>query len=156
MAFIRYRLGGQISYSNRLHYFTDWLLEAEKKNILCLINGFDFFQKDLYLLRKSQLAQEKNPSKIQELQKIQMIEKKLSQKSLSGFSCSSLPKATLQDGDIIGFASNIAGLDFNHTAFYYQESFIHASSVNKQIEINKQKLIDYCPKIKRNSGVIIG
>lgn len=154
LAFIRYRSNSEITYANRLHYFSEWLLEAEKKKIACLLSGPDSFQKKIYLLSETQKAKEKNNLKIQELQKIQVSENNLSKQTLKGFYCNSLNFANLQDGDIIGFASNITGLDFNHTAFAYQNTFIHASSLTRQIEINKLSLKEYCFKVKSNKGII--
>lgn len=154
---IRYREGGPVDYANRLHYYTDWLNDAEKKGLLKNIPGPDEFKKPIFLLSQ-------NTSRKNEIEKIKKTEEALSEQTTKFFSCNTLAKLDLdqllQDGDIIGFTSNIDGLDVNHVAFALKENtrwtFLNATSVNKkEVEVYKGDLVEYCSRVKANTGIVL-
>jgi Protein of unknown function (DUF1460) len=157
LEFIRYRNGKLNNYESRLHYFSEWILNGSQKRIVKLINGSDLIQKPIFYLSQ-------NSPKANNNQLIQDSEKKLSSLKLPSFNCLSLQNpsqlALLQEGDIIGFTSNIEGLDINHVGFLIKKpdqtlSFIHASSRNQKVEIYKDSLANYCSSLKSNSGILV-
>ncbi len=156
LQFIRYRGGKLQGYASRLHYFNDWLRDGEKKNLFRRIIGPNQESKELYLLSKN--LKYKNETAI-----VQQMEKEVSQEKICGFNCGILSEANTQkyfeSGDILGFVSNLPGLDFNHVGFLVQRkddwTFMHASSINKQVEIYKGTLAEYCPKVKSNKGIAL-
>lgn len=157
LEFIRYRNGKLNNYESRLHYFSEWILNGSQKGIVKLINGPDLIQKPILYL--SQNAERAKNNKI-----IEQSERRLSQVKLPSFNCSSLQNigqlALLQEGDIIGFTSNIEGLDINHVGFLIKKpdqtlSFIHASSRNQKVEIYNGNLADYCSSLKSNKGILV-
>ncbi|MDX1920113.1 MAG: DUF1460 domain-containing protein [Candidatus Caenarcaniphilales bacterium] len=154
---IRYRSGGPVTYINRLHYYTEWLEDAEKKGILKNIVGPDEFRKPIFLLSK-------NTSRKNDVDELKRIENKLSQKTVKYFSCQTLANTNLdellQDGDIVGFTSNVEGLDVNHVVFALKQedrwTFLNASSVGeKEVEIYKGDLVEYCNRVKANTGIVL-
>ncbi|MDJ0625917.1 MAG: DUF1460 domain-containing protein [Candidatus Caenarcaniphilales bacterium] len=154
---LRYRGGSHLSYSSRLHYYTDWLLDAEKKNFLFNIQGPDRFKKELNILSK-------NTKRKNEINKIKKTENILQERTFNYFSCKTLETINLdnilQNGDIIAFTSNLSGLDVNHVAFAYKDkakwTYIDATSVNKkEVEIYPGSIIEYCNKVKTNTGIMI-
>ncbi len=157
LEFIRYRNGKLTNYESRLHYFSEWILNGSQKRIVKLINGPDLIQKPIFYLSQNSATAKNN-------QLIQDSEKKLSSLKLPSFNCLSLQNpsqlALLQEGDIIGFTSNIEGLDINHVGFLIKKpdqtlSFIHASSRNQKVEIYKDSLANYCSSLKSNSGILV-
>ena len=60
---------------------------------------------------------------------------------------------------MIAFTTSIKGLDTTHTGFTYKDGnklgFIHASSLQKKVMIDKSSLSDYCMSQKSCTGVII-
>ncbi|MEZ4902174.1 MAG: DUF1460 domain-containing protein [Spirosomataceae bacterium] len=65
----------------------------------------------------------------------------------------------LQEGDIIGITSGIAGLDFNHEGFVTKKQgrayLLHASSELKKVVIATEPLADYLQRIKKHSGIVV-
>lgn len=63
----------------------------------------------------------------------------------------------IYDGDIICFNSTAKGLDIAHVGYAYwqgdQLTFIHASSVEMEVVINKKPLTEYISGIKTNNGI---
>lgn len=66
-------------------------------------------------------------------------------------------KQLLTPGTLIGFVSNIKGLDFNHTAILHNTTdyrFIHASSITDNITISKRSVFQYCKENKKTIGLV--
>ena len=160
---IRYRDGKLNGYGSRLHYFTEWISDNEKKglvqNITASLGGEEVDKKlnfmsahrDLY----PYLADDTSFEQILE------TEKKLKQQPLCVVSQDMLAKNedVLQSGDIIALATSIDGLDVTHTGFAIRTTdgrihLLHASS-SGAVEISELPLVDYLKKIKNNTGVMV-
>jgi len=159
----RYRNGKIDKYPSRLHYFTDWLLDGEKKDIVSIIsdtfadNDFDSFvdfmsthpQYYKQLINKTFLAQiEKTENEISKV-KIKYIPKDKIQKF----------EKYIQNGDIIAITTNIKGLDIAHVSIAYfvnnRLHIFHASSVKKRVVISDKSLEDYLKNSKKKDGIIV-
>jgi len=160
---IRYRDGKLDGYGSRLHYFTEWISDNEKKglvqNITAPLGGVELNKKlnfmsvhrDLYPRLKDDTS----------FQQIQETEKKLQQHPLCILSQEmlALNEDQLQNGDIIALATSIEGLDVTHTGFAIRADdgrihLLHASS-SGAVEVSALPLVEYLKKIKSNTGVII-
>ncbi|GAB6268847.1 MAG: DUF1460 domain-containing protein [Smithella sp.] len=160
---IRYRQGKMNDYSSRLHYFTDWLRDNEKKGILTDVssrlggkpqqNKINFItaHQELYtpLKDKAQLA------------RMSAIEKKLSRKT---FSVIDKDKVTTQrskiyNGDILAFTTNQEGLDVAHLGFAIWQGkslhLLHATSKEGNVVISKKNLVAYLKSNKKFTGIIV-
>ena len=160
---IRYRQGKIYSYSSRLHYFTDWLRDNEKKGILtdisCHLGGnhqrkkinFMTTHKKLYpaLENKTQLA------------RMLMVEKNLSRRFfyVIGRNKVNSQKEKIRNGDVIAFAANQEGLDVAHVGFAIRQGkslhLLHASSKYGGVVISKKTLVAYLKSNKKFTGIII-
>ncbi len=161
---IRYRNGELNGYPSRLHYFTEWIRNNEKKELVkditaeiggvALEKSIDFMgtHRDLYPF----LASDEN------FQAMQQVEQNLAQEKLCY-----LPKEDIQSkehlihsGDIIALATSIKGLDVTHTGIAIHQPdgrlhLLHASSKNGEVEISELPLADYLKNIKSNIGIIV-
>ncbi|MEI6610793.1 MAG: N-acetylmuramoyl-L-alanine amidase-like domain-containing protein, partial [Deltaproteobacteria bacterium] len=145
---IRYRQGIITGYSSRLHYFTDWLRDCEKKKILKDISR----QLDARAQRKkinymtTHRASYPALQNDREFQKMLLVEKNLSRKvfSVIGKDKVMRQKAQIQNGDIIGFPTNQEGLDVAHVGFAIWQGknlhLLHASSKESGVVISKKTL----------------
>ena len=162
---IRYRENVINDYTDRLHYFSDWIVENERKNLVRdetkAIGGqpyrlnlsFMSTHPDSYRQLKS------NPARISI---IAQTEKKIS--SSDTYAC--IPEGQIEDcrdgmknGDIVCFVTRIEGLDVSHTGFIYWQDqklgFIHASSTAKQVTIESKSLSEYVTGISATTGIMI-
>lgn len=161
---IRYRNGDLNGYPSRLHYFTEWIRNNQKKGLVkditaeiggvALEKSIDFMgtHRNLYPF----LANEENFRAMQE------VERKLAEEKLCY-----LPKEEIrnkehliQSGDIIALATSIKGLDVTHTGIAIHQPdgrlhLLHASSKNGEVEISEEPLVDYLKDIKSNIGIIV-
>lgn len=160
---IRYKDGVLDGYASRLHYFSEWLANNEKKGLIEDITAetggieikkeinFMTTHRDLYPF----LADEENFNKI-----------KASETSLNHQPICILPldqieanENLIKNGDIIALTTAIPGLDITHTGIAIRENdgrihLLHASS-SGMVEISELPLVDYLKKIKKNTGIMV-
>ncbi|MCW5516358.1 DUF1460 domain-containing protein [Muriicola sp. Z0-33] len=160
---IRYEDGKLAGYSSRLHYFSQWIANNEKKgllkNITAEIGGkeitkeinFMSSHRDLYPF----LANDDN------FKKIKKSEDYLNSQPICVLAQDAIAanEEKMQSGDIIALTTSIKGLDITHTGFAILEKdgrihLLHASS-SGQVEISELPLADYLKKIKNNSGIMV-
>jgi len=160
---IRYRKGVIAGYSSRLHYFTDWLHDNEKKKIIKNITkslggrsrrvkiNFMTTNRGLYPALKNE----------KKLQNMLAAEKNLSGKAFAIIDKNKFiaSKEKIKNGDIVAFVSAKEGLDVTHVGFALWQGknlyLLHASSKEGAVVISKKTLAAYLKANKRFTGVII-
>lgn len=149
---MRYRDGIVDGYESRIHYTSEWLIQNEKNNILVELSsryGERFDQHFSYMSTHPQSYKQLRDSDDM-VRRIALIEERLNSSApfyyISNKKLRSIENEILS-GDIIGFISNVEGLDIAHVAIAYHDEgelhFIHASFKEKKVVIEKKKLVDY-------------
>lgn len=159
----RYRNGTLDKYPSRLHYFTDWLLDNEEKQLISIVsNTFATDRFDPTVNFMSTHPQSYPQLENEEfVEQIDEIEKEVSQAKLMF-----VPKENIQEiekyvqnGDLIAITTNIPGLDIAHVglAYFVNERLhlFHASSTQKEVVISEETLQDYLKGITKNNGIIV-
>ena len=160
---IRYRNGILDGYSSRLHYFTDWIRNNEKKGLVKDITSdlggielkkpinFMGTHRDLYPF----LTDDKN------YERILKTEIELAQKNLCYLPQDQIQaqESSIHSGDIIALATSIKGLDVTHTGIAIRKPngrihLLHASSSGK-VKITEVPLVDYLKTVKNNIGIVV-
>ena len=164
LIYIRYRGGVIDGYASRLHYFSDWASDNEKKGILrevtqegehdvriCSLN---------YMTTHSNLYRQlkDNDSLISEISKVE--------KSWIDYKMPYIPKNVLnsskddspvEDGDIIALTTNISGLDVLHLGFALwidgRLHLLHASSLHGKVIIDTSTIFDYLKNRNKHTGI---
>ena len=160
---IRYRDGKLDGYGSRLHYFSDWIANNQKKglvkNITADIGGkplkkainFMGTHRNLYPFLKDD----------ENFKKILQTEAELAKRELYVLAQDQIKtnEHLLKTGDILAFATSINGLDVTHTGFAIKHNgrihLLHASTGSNMVEISKLPLADYIKKIKKNTGIMV-
>lgn len=161
---IRYRDGVIDRYPSRLHYFTEWIDNNEKKglvkNIAGDLGGVPFVKKINFMTT--------HPESYRQLQEspefIPAI--RLQEERVSSLSLPYIPKekvnalgTQIPNGSIIGITSNVEGLDINHTGIAVHIKgnvrFLHAPLSGKKVLITKESLGDYLLSLKAHSGIMV-
>ena len=158
----RYWNGKMNGYCSRLHYFSDWIEDNQRRgniqNITRQLGGINTVKK----LNFMTTHRHSYPNLV---------------KSDANFKCITLVEASLSDrfnyiptenikqiysklqpGDIVGVATNIAGLDFTHTGFAYRQpnrkiGLIHASPAGKVVIASD--LQTYVSKVDNAIGIVV-
>jgi hypothetical protein len=161
--FIRYRQAKIDGYASRLHYFTDWLSDNEKKKVLKdvsrFLNGKPKRKKINFMTTHRELyAGLKNE---EHLSKMLLVEKNLSRRVFYSIDRDKVARmqSAIQQGDIIAFATDQEGLDVAHVGFAARQGIhfhlLHASSKEGAVVISKETLPAYLKFNKKFTGILI-
>lgn len=164
LIYIRYRGGKLNLYPSRLHYFTDWLYDNEKKGIVMDITkdlGGVEFDKEINFMTQNR-DKYKQLSNDEYFVKTQIFEQNLSSHQFYYIPETDIERieTKIHNGDLIAITSTVDGLDIAHvTIAIHQNSrlhIIHASSALDRIVISAEPLADYLKKNKTQSGIMVG
>ena len=160
---IRYRQGRLQGYSSRLHYFSDWIHDNQKKGIVkdvtAEIGGRP--------LRKTITFMTKNPNlypplkNAANLRRMKSVEKAISTRSLFFIPKKALRRLEdrIRDGDLIAITTNREGLDIQHvglaTRVKNRIHLLHASSTEGKVVLSKKTLYRYLMQSKVRSGMMV-
>jgi hypothetical protein len=160
---IRYRKGQLQGYTSRLHYFSDWIHDNQKKGFLregtAEMGGRPFKKNitfmtthpDLYPLLKKGLN----------LQRMKSIERRISRRSLFFIPKKSLRflEDRIREGDLIAITTPTTGLDIQHAGFAIRVKnrihLLHASSKEGKVVLSKKTLYRYLMESKERSGIMV-
>jgi hypothetical protein len=162
---IRYRDGTIDKYPSRLHYFSDWIYDNQKKEIVEDVTkdiGGERIEFDINFMST-------HPDSYKQLKEnpdfIPIIKKQ--EKEISCRKYYFIPKEELRskedqihNGDLIAITTTVEGLDIGHVGIAVKLDdgrihLLHAPTENTKVQISEEPLSEYLMKYKRHSGVII-
>lgn len=162
---IRYRNGKLDDYPSRLHYFSDWIYDMNKRgiaeDITKKIGGepYDNFVNFMSTHPNSYKRLKQNSDFVKEIDK---IEKEISSRKYFYIPQTKIKSVEdeIQSGDIIGITTNISGLDISHTGIAIRLKdgrihSLHAPNVGKKIEISEKPLAEYILSNKNQTGIMV-
>ncbi len=163
---IRYEDGKLDGYASRLHYFSYWMANNEKKGLIKDITremmGSELRTKEINFMGTHRdlypfLRDDKN------FDHIRKTESALYQQPLCLLPQDRIAanEHLIKTGDIIALTTSIKGLDVTHTGIASRESdgrihLLHASTSSMKVEVTKLPLVDYLRLIKSNTGIMVG
>ncbi len=160
---LRYRNGEVNGYGSRLHYFVEWLLQAENNGLIKDITkeiGGEPLDKEINYMYNHRTAYPKLvDNKV--YAEIGRAESKLNKHRFSYIQKANIAKveSKIKEGDIIAITSNVSGLDCNHEGFAVKKNgrihLLHASLEQKKVVISDEPLAEYLNRIKKHSGIIV-
>ncbi|MDX1546588.1 MAG: DUF1460 domain-containing protein [Rhodothermales bacterium] len=159
----RYRRGAMNGYCSRLHYFSDWIADNERRgnvrNITGEIGG-EVLDKQLTFMSEHRDAYPRFAENDSLFQGIQAMEDSL--RTLTLYYVPQDRIGTVYDdlraGDIIATATDIDGLDVTHSGLVYKgedgsTGFLHASTTGG-VKVSPD-LQDYVMNNKRQIGIVV-
>ncbi len=160
---IRYREGRLHGYPSRLHYFSDWIRDNQKKGILrdmtAEIGGRPLKRAMTFMTIHPDLYP---PLKIaSNLRAMKSIERTMSKRALS-----LIPKGNVRrcenrihDGDLIAIATDREGLDVQHVGLAVRVKnrvhLLHASSREGKVVLSAKTLYRYLMENRSRSGIMV-
>ncbi len=162
---LRYRNGIINSYASRIHYFSEWLSENEKNNIIEICSkkncGIPYDVTINFMSTHPQYYKQLKDDSLLTAE-ISLIEQRIS----SSDSLYYIPKENvreieknLKEGMIIGITTNIPGLDISHSGITVKVNdrihLLHASSDAGKVLISPMPLSDYLIANKKQTGIIV-
>ena len=161
---MRYRGGKRRGYASRLHYFSEWISDGEKRglvrNVARELNGVNDTRPLTFMTEHRSsypaLADDEIFREIGEMER-----------SLDGKPRWMIPtgdigrvEGRIETGDVLAFATSIPGIDVTHAAFAYRGNdgvlrVLHAPLSGGSVEITRSTLPEYVARIKRSTGILI-
>jgi len=162
---IRYRDGKLKEYPSRLHYFSDWIFDMNKrrigKDITKEIGGKRYVKKINFMSTHidSYKQLKENQKFVKEITK---FERQISTREYFYIPQDEivLVEDKIQNGDIIGITTNIEGLDIAHTGIAIRMDdgrihLMHAPNVGYKVQIAEKPLADYIKGNKKQTGIMV-
>lgn len=156
--------GGSISgYGSRIHYFTGWVLQAEKlgylRDLTRALGGIPLKKEFNYITA--------HPDKYPRLKQPENFRALLqAERRISAHPWYFIPKAgikkmehQIREGDILLLCSSKKGLDISHEGFAVRRNgrihLMHASSLQKRVLVSGKPLAEYMAGQKGQSGIMV-
>lgn len=160
---LRYWGGNIDGYGSRIHYFTGWLLQAEKNGLLDdltqELGGIPYHKKIGYITARP----DKFP-KVQQapaMRDLQAAEKRINAHQWFYIPQNKVAKIEhlIREGDIVSLTSAKRDLDIAHQGFAVKINgrihLMHASSLSHRVIISKQPLTTYVISQKGQTGIMV-
>lgn len=161
---IRYR-GGEIDgYPSRLHYFSDWIVDNDKKHTVKSVSqsiGNTGFGKTINFMSQHPNSYKPLKNNAVFIEALHKQEQKLTNTKLHYIPTEKLEtlKHLIKDGDIFGITTNIDGLDITHVGIAVFKSnelhFMHASSKAEKVILSEETLYEYLNNRESATGIMI-
>ncbi|MEZ4417378.1 MAG: DUF1460 domain-containing protein [Gemmatimonadota bacterium] len=158
---LRYRSGSPNGYASRLHYFSEWILDNEKRGhvrqVSAELGGVEDREPIRFMSSHPDAYRQMADPAVREA--IARIEPELPSRIW-------IPKARIaeiadriQDGDIIAATSTLDGLDVAHTGIALwvggELHLMHAPLVGKSVEISELPLAERIRGIRSQDGIMV-
>lgn len=161
---MRYRDGTRGGYASRLHYFSEWIADGERRGLLRDLGGALGAEEDARPLRFMTEHRESYPALADErvLAAIGAAERRL-----DGIPRRVIPTARIasvadriETGDVLAFATAIPGLDVTHAALAHRDGrgilrVLHAPLAGGNVEVSDAPLPDYVAAIRQATGILV-
>lgn len=162
---IRYRKGKNLGYTSRLHYFSDWIYESDRKKIIEDVTekiGGEQYKNTVHFMSSNPGSYEqlkRNPKFIEEMKLVEDVISNREYFYIPQNKIAVLEKG-IQSGDIIGITTDIKGLDIAHTGIAIRMEdgrihFMHSPMEGKKVQITEKPLSDYIKGNKRQTGISV-
>ena len=161
---IRYRNGKIDGYPSRIHYFSDWIYENNKRQVVKdiskeIANTNYPLQVNFMSTHPGSYIQLKNDSSLIPL--ISLQEKEISKREMYFIAEDKIVEfeKLLNDGDIAGITTGIKGLDMVHVVILKRVNgrihILHASTAANKVILSEETLEEYLKKSKSATGIMV-
>ena len=164
---LRYRQGRMAGYPSRLHYFTDWIRDKVKMQLVTDIQQPNPPFSAVQTVNVDYMSTHPTAYKALKANPALVPEIRASEQSLTGLKVSYIPKRSLRnnallrkvikDGDILAITCNKKGLDIAHLGFAVWRSnglhLLNASMLHKKVVEEPMTLYQYMQKHKTFTGI---
>ena len=161
---MRYRGGRRGDYASRLHYFSEWMRDGERRGLVRCLGGELGGVADTRPLRFMSQHRSSYRALADErvYDEISAIERRLDEEPRLVVPTKRIPQIVdrLETGDVIAFATEIPGLDVTHSAFAHRDSgktlrVLHAPLSGGSVEVTHSTLPEYVAAIRRATGILV-
>jgi hypothetical protein len=161
---MRYRDGQRRGYLSRLHYFSEWLADGERRGLVRDLGSELGAARDTRPLRFMSSHRGSYAALASEgmYRGIVEMERRLDGRPRRVVPTKRIPEVVdrLETGDVLAFATAIAGLDVTHAALAWRDPggtmrVLHAPLSGGVVEITRTTLPEYVAAIRHATGILV-
>jgi hypothetical protein len=161
---MRYRGGERQGYASRLHYFSEWIADGERRGLVRDLGAELGGVEDTRPLRFMTEHRASYAALADDTvyDKVAGIERGLDGRPRRVVPTNRIPDIAdrLESGDVLAFATAIPGLDVTHAAFAYRDAegtlrVLHAPLSGGVVEVTRTTLPAYVAAIRRSTGILV-
>jgi hypothetical protein len=161
---MRYRGGERRGYTSRLHYFSEWIGDGEKRGLVKDMGVELGGAEDARPLRFMTGHRASYPALSDDavFGEIGAIERRLDGRPRRVIPTKRIPQMVdrIEHGDVLGFSTEIPGLDVTHAAFAYRDPngilrVLHAPLSGGVVAVTRATLPEYVAAIRRSTGILV-
>jgi hypothetical protein len=161
---IRYRDGKCRGYASRLHYFSEWISDGQRRGLVKDLGPELGGAEDARPLRFMTDYRARYPALADDdvFREIGTIERWLDGHPRRVIPTKRIPQVVhrIETGDVLAFATEIPGLDVTHAAFAYRDSdnvlrVLHAPLSGGVVEVTRATLPEYVAAIRGSTGILV-
>ncbi len=161
---IRYRGGKMDGYASRLHYFSEWILDNEKRHNVQSMAATMGGKELTITLNYMSLHPKEYPQLINDpatTALIKAIEDKVSAQKFFYIPSDRFEsiEGQVKDGDIVTLTTTIPGIDVSHVGILLKKEgrvfLLHASSTIQKVVVSSEPFAQYLARSKKTTGVMI-
>jgi hypothetical protein len=161
---MRYRNGARRGYSSRLHYFSEWISDGARRGLVSDLGAELGGVADKRPLRFMSEHRQSYPALSDQTvyQEVQSMEISLDAHPRRVIPTKCIPGVVnrIQTGDVLGFATEIPGLDATHAAFAHRGKdgilrVLHAPLSGGVVQISRTTLPEYVSAIRHATGILL-
>jgi hypothetical protein len=161
---MRYRQGKRRDYASRLHYFSEWITDGQKRGLVRDFGPELGGVEDARPLRFMTEHRGSYPALANDdvFRAIGQMERGLDKHFRHVVPMARIPEVVdrIETGDVLAFATSIPGLDVSHAAFAYRDSggvlrVLHAPLSGGVVEVTPATLPEYVSDIRHATGILI-
>ncbi len=161
---MRYHDGERRGYTSRLHYFSEWITDGERRGLVRDLGAELGGAADARPLRFMTEHRPSYPALADDgvFREIGAMERRLDQHPRRVIPTKLIPGVVhrIETGDVLGFATEIPGLDVSHAAFAYRDGdgilrVLHAPLSGGVVEVTRATLPEYVAAIRRSTGILV-
>ncbi len=166
LEYIRYRDGIRDDYLSRLHYFSEWIANNEKKGILRNVSrdlgGNKLLAQTISFMSNNPKLYPKLKSK-EDIVRLKQIENQLNSREIFYIGKTELASKSMinkiEDGDIVALVASDTTLDITHTAIAVKKNnnihLLHAPKPGTKVQITEKPLYEYIKNNRSVFGIMI-
>lgn len=161
---MRYRGGKREGYASRLHYFSEWISDGEKRGLVHDMGAELGGVNDTRPLRFMTEHRNSYPALADKtvFRAIGETERGLDSHPRYVVAAERIPEVVdrIETGDVLAFATAIPGIDVSHAAFAYRDAagvlrVLHAPLSGGAVEVTRTTLPEYVSAIRRATGILV-
>ena len=161
---IRYHDGKIDGYTSRIHYFSDWIFENDRREVVESVSkeiGGTIYPKPINFMSTHPDSYRQLKGNPENQNAIVTREKEISARKTYFIPEEKVGEieAKLKVGDIVGITSRVEGLDVSHVGILIRKDgrihLMHASTTAKKVIVSNETLEEYLLKSKSVTGIMV-